>query len=243
MKASSKVGGVYNPDSKVGGVCNPDVFMWYTNNQFWTPRPIYRWGHRLTNLFCKTVGRLRVQGVDHIPKEGGVLLVSNHVSFLDPVIVGSAASREVHYMARSNAFDIPGLGKLISVYNAYPVNRGAPDLGALRKTISLLQGGKVVLIFPEGTRSVDGTLGKARDGACFIAHRAGVPTIPVFHSGAERVLPRNSRRLRRAQLTVTFGEPLKLTTEEFETRREMYQHMGNQVMEAIADLRDQTLNS
>ena len=188
--------------------------MWYTNNQFWTPRPIYRWGHRLTSLFCKTVGRLEAQGVNNIPKEGGVLFLSNHVSFLDPVIVGSAANREIHYMARSNAFDIPGLGKLIAVFNAYPVNRGAPDLGALRKTISLLKDGNAVLIFPEGTRSVDGTLGKARDGACFIAHRAGVPTIPVFHSGAERVLPRNSKRLRRAKLTVTFGEPLELTTEE-----------------------------
>ena len=216
--------------------------MWYTNNQFWTPRPIYRWGHRLTSLFCKVVGHLEAQGVNHIPRKGGVLFLSNRVSFLDPVIVGSAANREVHYMARSNAFDIPGLGKLIAVYNAYPVNRGAPDLGALRKTISLLKEGNAVLIFPEGTRSVDGTLGKARDGACFIAHRAGVPTIPVFHSGAERVLPRNSKRLRRTKLTVTFGEPLELITEEFETRREMYQHMGNQIMEAIADLRDQTFS-
>ena len=217
--------------------------MWYTNNQFWTDRPLYRWGHRLTNIFCKTMGRLEVQGVHHIPKEGGVLFVSNHVSFLDPVIVGSAANREIHFMARSTAFDIPGLGKLISMYNAYPVNRGAPDLGALRKTISLLKAGNAVLMFPEGTRSVDGTLGKARDGACFIADRAGVPTIPVFHSGAERMLPRSSRRLRRAKLTVTFGEPLELITGEFETRREMYQEMGNQIMEAIADLRDNTLSS
>ena len=216
--------------------------MWYTNNQFWTPRPVYRWGHRLTSLFCKTVGHLEACGVEHIPREGGVLLVSNHVSFLDPVIVGSAASREIHYMARSNAFDIPGLGKLIAAYNAYPVNRGAPDLGALRKTISLLKNGNAVLMFPEGTRSIDGTLGKARDGACFIAHRAGVPTIPVFHKGAERVLPRNSKRLRRSKLRVIFGEPLELTTGEFETRREMYQHMGNQMMEAIANLRDQMLN-
>ena len=217
--------------------------MWYTNNQFWTPRPLYRWGHRLTNIFCKTVGRLEAQGVHHIPREGGVLFVSNHVSFLDPVIVGSAASREIHFMARSNAFDIPGLGKLISLYNAYPVNRGAPDLGALRKTISLLQNGNAVLMFPEGTRSVDGTLGKAHDGACFIADRAGVPTIPVFHGGAERVLPRNSKRLRRAKLTVRFGEPLELITGEFETRREKYQQMGNQMMDAIADLRDEMLSA
>lgn len=217
--------------------------MWYTNNQFWTPRAFYRWGHRLTNIFCKTMGHLEVQGIRHIPREGGVLLVSNHVSFLDPVIVGSAANREIHFMARSTAFDIPGIGKLISMYNAYPVNRGAPDLGALRKTISLLKAGNVVLMFPEGTRSVDGTLGKARDGACFIADRAGVPTIPVFHSGAEQMLPRSSRRLRRAKLMVTFGEPLELIAEAFETRREMYQQMGNQIMEAIADLRDSMFSS
>ena len=100
-----------------------------------------------------------------------------------------------------------------------------------------------MLMFPEGTRSVDGTLGKAHDGACFIADRAGVPTVPVFHSGAERILPRNSKRLRRAQLTVIFGEPLELISGEFETRREKYQQMGNQIMDAIADLRDEMFSA
>lgn len=216
--------------------------MWYTNNQFWTPRAIYRWGQRLTCLFCNTMGHLEARGVQHIPRTGGVLLVANHVSFLDPVIIGSAANREIHYMARSNAFDIPGLGKLIAAYNAYPVSRGAADLKALRNTISLLKNGNAVLIFPEGTRSVDGTLGQARDGACFIAHRAGVPTIPVFHRGAERMLPRNSKRLRRTKLTVTFGAPLELTPDASETKREMYQRMGTQIMTAIADLRDNPHN-
>lgn len=216
--------------------------MWYTNNQFWTQRSVYRWGHRLTNLFCKSMGHLEVQGVNHIPREGGVLLVSNHVSLLDPVIVGSAASREIHYMARSNAFSIPGLGMLISAYNAYPVNRGAADLGALRKTISLLKTGNAVLIFPEGTRSADGTLGDARDGACFIACRARVPTVPVFHSGAERMLPRGSRCLRRAQLTVVFGPPIELAAGESENKRNIYKQMGEQMMQAIANLRDNVLS-
>ena len=203
-------------------------------------RPLYRWGHRLTNIFCKAFGRLDARDIHHIPKEGGVLLVSNHVSFLDPVIVGSAANREIHFMARSNAFDIPGLGKLISMYNAYPVNRGAPDLGALRKTISLLKAGNVVLMFPEGTRSVDGTL-EAR-GRClfYFAHRAAYRLFPLFIAGRTDA-PRNSKRLRRAKLTVAFGEPLELSAPESETKREMYQEMGNQMMEAIADLRDELL--
>jgi 1-acyl-sn-glycerol-3-phosphate acyltransferase len=214
--------------------------MWYTNNQFWCPNRVFRWGHRLTNLFCKVMGRLEARGVAHIPREGGVLIVANHISLLDPVIVGSAASREIHFMARSNVFGVPGLGKLITTFNAYPVNRGVPDLGALRKTISLLKNGNAVLMFPEGTRSVDGTLGKAHDGACFIARRANVPTIPVFHSGAEKMLPRGSKRLRRAKLTVTFGEPIDFSgIVESDVKREMYQQMGVKIMNAIAKLRDE----
>ena len=190
------------------------------------------------------MGHLEAQGVHHIPREGGVLIVSNHISLLDPVIVGSAANREIHFMARSNVFGVPGLGKLITAYNAYPVNRGAPDLGALRKTISLLKNGNVVLMFPEGTRSVDGSLGKAHDGASFIAHRANVRTIPVYHNGAGKMLPRGSKRPRRAKLTVTFGEPIDFSEiVESDVKREMYQQMGVQMMDAIAKLRNESLIS
>ena len=189
------------------------------------------------------MGHLEADGVNYIPREGGVLIVANHISLLDPVIVGSAANREIHFMARSNVFNVPFLGKLITTFNAFPVNRGKPDLGALRKTISLLKAGNAVLIFPEGTRSVDGTLGKAHDGACFIAHRAGVPTIPVFHSGAEKMLPRGSNRLRRAKLSVKFGEPIDFSKiVESDVKREMYQQMGVRMMDAIAKLRDEPFN-
>ncbi len=217
--------------------------MWYTNNQFWSPRRIYRWAHRLTYLFCKVMGHIETQGVENIPREGGVLLVSNHISLLDPVIIGSAANREVNFMARSNVFNVPLLGRLISVFNAYPVNRGKPDLGALRRTISLLKTGHAALIFPEGTRSFDGKLGKAHDGACFIAHRANVPTIPVFHRGAEKMMPRGSKRIRRAKLSVTFGNPIDFSEiVESEIKREMYQQMGVQMMGAISNLENHSLH-
>ena len=217
--------------------------MWYTNNQFWTSRRLYRWGHRLTNLFCRVMGHLEAQGVNHIPREGGVLLVSNHISLLDPVIIGSAANREIHFMGRSNLFNVPGLGKLITAFNAYPVNRWSADFGALRRTISLLKEGKAVLIFPEGTRSVDGDMGKAHDGSCFIAHRAGVPTIPVYHNGAEKMLPRGSRRMRRAKLNVIFGKPIDFSgIVETDVKREMYQQMGIRMRDAIMKLREMSSN-
>ncbi len=217
--------------------------MWYTNNQFWSPRRIYRWAQRLTYLFCKVMGHIETDGVENIPREGGVLLVSNHISLLDPVIVGSAANREIHFMARSNVFNVPLLGPIISVFNAYPVHRGRPDLGALRRTISLLKGGNAVLIFPEGTRSFDGKLGKAHDGACFIASRANVPTIPVYQKGAEKMMPRGSKRIRRAKLSVTFGKPIDFShIVESEIKREMYQEMGVQMMGAISSLENHTLH-
>ena len=180
-------------------------------------------------------------GVENIPREGGVLIVANHISLLDPVIVGSAANREINFMARSDVFDTPFLGTLITTFNAFPVNRWSPDLGALRKTISLLKEGNAVLMFPEGTRSTDGNLGKASDGACFIAHRANVPTIPVFHRGAEKLLPRGSKRLRRAKLTVRFGEPIDFSgIQATEVKREMYQQMGVRMIDAITKLRDES---
>lgn len=213
--------------------------MWYTNNQFWSSNRTYRWGHRMTNLFCKVIGDLEGFGVNHIPRQGGVLIVANHISLLDPVIIGSAASREINYMARSDVFGVPGLGRLITAFNAYPVNRWSPDLGAIRKTVSLLKEGNAVLMFPEGTRSYDGNLGKASDGACFIAHKANVPTIPVFHNGAEKLLPRGSMRLRRAKLTVRFGEPIDFSgIEETNVKREMYQQMGVRMIDSITQLRD-----
>ena len=217
--------------------------MWYTNNQFWSTNRLYRWSHRLTYLFCKVMGDIEARGVHNIPREGGALIVANHVSLLDPLFVGSVANREMHYMARSDLFGVPGLSKLIRTYNAFPVNRGRPDIGALRKTIPLLKAGNAVLIFPEGTRSWDGELGKAHDGSCFIAHHANVPTIPVYHRGAEKLLPRGSMRLRRAKLDLAFGEPIDFSgIVETDVKREMYQKMGVRMIDALVKLRDQMDN-
>ncbi len=189
------------------------------------------------------MGDIEARGVHNIPREGGVLIVANHVSLLDPFFIGSVANREIHYMARGDVFGVPGLGKLISAYNAFPVNRGKPDLGALRKTISLLKAGNAVLIFPEGTRSWDGELGKAHDGSCFIAHHANVPTIPAYHRGGEKLLPRGSIRPRRAKLDVAFGEPIDFSgIVETDVKREMYQEMGVRMIDALVGLREQLNN-
>ena len=216
-------------------------FMRRQHFGFWTEQPFYRWTQRTTSVIFDALGKLESHGNENIPRRGGVLLLSNHVSYLDPFIIGTAAHREIHYMARHDVFRIPGLRQFIAALNAYPVRRGAADRGALKHTLSLLKAGKVVLIFPEGTRSVDGTLGKAHDGVSFIVHSADVPTIPVFLKGT--ILPRNSKFIRPAQLSATFGSPLDFNeVRQIADRRELYRRMGEQIMQSIAELRDESAN-
>jgi 1-acyl-sn-glycerol-3-phosphate acyltransferase len=207
--------------------------------RFQTDHRLYRWSHRITSVFFDVLGKLESHGSENIPDRGGVLLLSNHLSFPDPVIVATAANREIHFMTRDDVFRIPFLSWLVAAHNAYPVRRGVADRAALKHTLSLLKAGEVVLIFPEGTRSVDGTLGKARDGASFIVHNADVPTIPVFLKGAEKMMPRNAKWIRPAKLSITFGLPLDFTkVRKIGDKRELYRRMGEQIMQSIAALRD-----
>ena len=211
--------------------------MRHHNFGFWTDQLPYRWSHRITNFVCNLFGKLESYGNENIPRKGGALILSNHLSYLDPVIIGSAANRELHFMARHNSFEIPVIGSLIAAHNAYPVRRGTADRTALRHTISLLKSGKAVLIFPEGTRSVDGTLGKAHGGVSFIAHNAGVPAIPAYLKGT--ILPRNAKWIHPAQLSVTFGSPIDFTAvRQIADKRELYRRTGEQIMQEIANLRD-----
>lgn len=206
---------------------------------FWTHQPVYRRTHRITSFFFNALGKLESYGSENVPPHGGVLLVSNHVSLPDPVIIGTAVNRELHFMARHNLFRVPGLRWLIAALNAYPVHRGKADRTALKYTLSLLKTGNAVLIFPEGTRGAGGVLGKALGGASFIVYRANVPTIPVFLKGAEQMMPRNAKWLRPAKLNVTFGPPIDFTgILKIADKREAHRRIGEQIMQSISNLRD-----
>ena len=212
--------------------------MRYQTFSFWTDSVPYRWSHRLTSFVFGTLGDIETHGSEYIPRSGGILLLSNHLSYLDPFILATTATRELHYMARDNAFRIPLLGRIITSHNAYPVKRGTADRAALKHTIALLKQGKAVVIFPEGTRSIDGSLGKAHDGVSFIAHNADVPTIPVFIAGSDRLMPRRSIWVRPAKLSTNYGPPIDFTyAKTIQDKRVMYQHMSEQIMEGISALR------
>jgi len=152
---------------------------------------------------------LRVFGRENVPGEGGVLIASNHQSFLDPILIGVGLKRQIHYMARRSLFKNILFRGLIKSLNAFPVKRKGTDVAALKKAIALLRRGEVVLLFPEGTRTRDGTIGPIEHGFGMIARRAGVPLVPAVIDGAFEAWPRTRRIFRFAAASVIFGKPLE----------------------------------
>jgi 1-acyl-sn-glycerol-3-phosphate acyltransferase len=150
----------------------------------------------------------RLYGSQRLPMSGGVLLAANHQSFLDPVIFGLGLPRPVHFMARSSLFRRPLFGGLIRSLNAFPVRRGEVDHAAVREAIRLLGAGEMVLLFPEATRTRDGSIAPPRGGLSMIAARAGVPIVPIVVDGAFRAWPRHRRLPRPAVIRVAVGEPI-----------------------------------
>lgn len=181
--------------------------------------------------------RWRVEGVEHIPKKGGAILAANHASYLDPPLLGAAAPRPVHFMAKKELFGLPILKTILPAINAYPVARGKPDRAAIRAAYEILSQGGLFALFPEGTRSRTGELLPAKRGAALIALRAGAPVIPVGIVGADRIMPPGSRLPRFPRLTVRFGRPLDLEPAREMPDKEAVNWMSDQIMDAIDKLR------
>ncbi|MEH7484861.1 lysophospholipid acyltransferase family protein, partial [Neobacillus drentensis] len=130
--------------------------------------------------------RIEAIGREHFPKEGGVLLCSNHIHNFDPMVVGIMAPRPIHYMAKEEIFSVPVLGNIVKKCNAFPVKRGFNDREALRTGLKLLKDGHVFGLFPEGTRSKTGELGKGLSGAGFFALRSTAAVVPCAIIGPYR---------------------------------------------------------
>ncbi len=152
--------------------------------------------------------RWRVVGASNVPRTGGVILASNHQSFLDVILLGGACPRPVRYMARRSLWDNRLLGWIISDWRAIPVNRDRPGKDELRGILETVRGGEVLALFPEGTRTRDGSVGELRGGIGFLARRAGVPVVPVRIEGAFEAWPRGRSLPRRGRVRISFGRPV-----------------------------------
>ena len=169
--------------------------------------PHYHLGGSLARLICRLAGGYQVHGREHIP-EGGALICPNHISYLDPPAVGAALPRRTYYFAKKELFQVPVFGSIIRKCYAFPVDRERNDREAIRTAIFLLQGGELLVLFPEGQRSPDGSLQPANIGPAMIASRAGVPVVPCAVKETDKVMPRGKFGLRRGRVQVDFAPPI-----------------------------------
>lgn len=168
----------------------------------------YRFWRRGCRIYFYLLHFGRVYNRDYVPKEGPLLLVCNHQSFYDPMLVGYGLEREVDYMARDTLFKNKRFGDFIRSVNAFPVKRGEADLAAMRETLRRLKDGRAILLFPEGTRTLDGRIREFKTGLTLLAKKANCPIVPVVIDGAFDVWPRSSKRPKFfTSLAVTYGPP------------------------------------
>lgn len=150
----------------------------------------------------------RVLGAANVPRKGGALLVSSHQSFFDPVLASLAFDRECNFMARENLFHNRWFARFIGSLNAFPVRRNTADMRAVKETLRRLKKGRMVLVFPEGTRTYDGRIGTLQPGAAAIAKQAKVTVVPTLIEGAYNVWPRHARFPCPARIIVKYAPPI-----------------------------------
>lgn len=190
---------------------------------------LYPLGKFLISTVCYPLYRIKVIGKENFPKEGGVLLCTNHIDNLDPPVVGITCPRTVHFMAKEELFSKPILKTLLPQVQSYPVKRGMSDRNAFRQTIKLLKDGKVVGLFPEGTRSKTGEIGKGLAGAGFFALKGGdAKVIPCAIVGPYKAF---------SQLKVVYGEPIDMTP--YRERKASAEEVTDAIMAEISKLIEQ----
>jgi 1-acyl-sn-glycerol-3-phosphate acyltransferase len=192
----------------------------------------------------RTLTGWQVWGRDLVPRSGGLIVASNHISFWDPPLIGAILPREVHYLAKEELFSNPVFGAVIRSYNAIPIRRGMVDLSGMARAVETLRRGGAMMLFPEGTRMRDGRLHPARPGVGMMAVNAGVPVVPCYISGSNRP----GRWLGwRERVRVSFGAPrtwqeLAGPENELKPGRALYQRVSDAVMQEIGSLRAQQMD-
>jgi len=187
-------------------------------------------------VLARTVARLffgfRVVG--SVPKQGGLLVAANHASYFDIPLLGCGMFRRAWYLGRSDLF-VPGVKGILQWLGWIPLKLGRLDRKAFDRAIALIKAGKVVVIFPEGGRSLDGRLRNAKAGLGMIVAQTGCPVVPAYLKGTFDVLPAGAKRPRFHPVSVSYGPPLSFSGENMQTKA-FYQDVSRIVMERIAAL-------
>ena len=171
---------------------------------------LYAPSRTVIRFLCRVLFRLEVHGESNVPERGGFMLISNHASNLDPPMLGCMLKRPLHFLAKSELFKMPVLNWWARNVNAHPIRRGAVDRGAMREVNRILREGHGLVIFPEGTRTRDGSLQPAKAGVAMMAVQAGAPCVPAYVDGSYQAWPRDRLFPLPRKIRIFYGESFSL---------------------------------
>ncbi len=191
---------------------------------------MYKIGRFICWVYCGFFIHLKVNGKENIPGKGGFILASNHVSYLDPLVLGFACPRDLNFMAKEELFRNPFFGSIIRSVGAFPVKRKTADMSAIKEAVKRVRSGKGLVLFPEGGRGDGLELQQPEAGIGFIAAKAQAPVIPAFIKGTEQALPKGSKSMRHAHVSVIFGKQISVE------RKMPYQETAQVIMDNIRRL-------
>ncbi|MHC4120631.1 MAG: lysophospholipid acyltransferase family protein [Planctomycetota bacterium] len=164
-----------------------------------------RW---LCRLFCLLFFRVRSYGRENIPSKGAFVLISNHQSYLDPMLCGGPITRRVSFLARESLFTHWLFGRMIRSVGTVPVKLGEADISAMRKVIDVLKQGRGVCLFPEGTRSNDGKITPFKPGFGLLCRRGRAAVVPVVIDGAFECWPRHKKLFSPGKIAICYGKAI-----------------------------------
>jgi 1-acyl-sn-glycerol-3-phosphate acyltransferase len=199
----------------------------------------YYWlGYHFSRLAGRCFFRLRVIHRERMIQSGAAILAMNHQSYLDPLLAGVTCDRAIYFLARRTLLDAPLLGWLLPKLNVIPVNQEGVDRSAIKAVIRILQAGNGALIFPEGSRTLDGNLQPAEPGLGLVIAKTLAPVVPMRIFGAHEALPRGGGGLHFVPITIVIGEPIFFNAADLGMAgKNLYQQLSQRVMDAIAALR------
>lgn len=181
---------------------------WAFHSQF-----VYTFTRVLFTIIVRSgIVRLRVSGAEHVPRAGRALIMANHQSNADPLIIGWAFSRPTSIPGKRELFGVPGIGWYLTQLGSYPIDREIADASSLRRTLELLRAGRMLTVFPEGTRTRTGAIGPFESTLAKLAIRERVPIVPVALAGSGGILrPGHLLPHIGSRVGLVFGEPFELT--------------------------------
>jgi len=171
---------------------------------------VWRYFQVIARIGTTLMFDLKTYGRENVPKDGGVLLVANHQSYLDPVLVAVHLYRPVSFLAKSELFENPYFGWFIRKLHAFPVRQGDGDIGAVKEVIRRLGEGYALNIYPEGSRTETGEIAPLERGIALVIRKAGVPVIPVAIHGSFAAWPKNDKLFHAHPIRVKYGPPMNL---------------------------------